>query len=186
MKKIWIGLAVFSIVALSFGAASYAYAQGGSNPWGGSHNPGMMGSGYSSEMMGDYDYSGYGMLNGGEDFHMMGDEDGPMHEAMIAAFADALGLTPEELETRHDDGETLWEIAEALGLSESEIQALTVSARGEAMIQAVGDGQFDQEQADWMLSHMGEGTFGSGDCDGSAGGFHGHGMNWDASTGARP
>jgi DNA-binding phage protein len=115
---------------------------------------------------------------------MMGDEEGPMHDAMISAFADALGLTPEELEDRHDEGESLWQIAEDLGLSESEIQALMVSARGEAMAQAVADGQLTQEGADEMLSHMGAGTFDSGSCDGSAGGFHGHGMkehgiNWD-------
>jgi len=117
---------------------------------------------------------------------MMGAEEGPMHDAMISAFADALGLTPEELEARHDDGETLWQIAEAQGLSESDIQTLMVTARGEALTQAVADGELDQEQADWMLSHMDEGTFGSGSCDGSTGGFHGHGMNWDTSAGARP
>ncbi len=190
MKKIWIGLAVLSIVALSFGAASYAYAQSGSNPWGGFHNPGMMGSGY-----GDHSEYGYGMMSRGFGPGMMGAEDGPMHDAMITAFADALGLSPEELEARHDDGETLWQIADALGLSESDIQTLMVTARDAALAQAVTDGQLTQEQADGMLSHMGAGmgagTFGGGSCDGSAGGFHGHGMkghgmNWDASAGARP
>ena len=111
MKKILIGLAVFSIVTLTFGAVNYAYAQGGLNPWGGFHNPGMMGSGYSSEMMGDYDHTGHSMMNGGDDFHMMGDEGGPMHDAMITSLAGALGLTAEELEARHDAGETHWEIA---------------------------------------------------------------------------
>lgn len=190
MKKIWIGLAVLSIVALSFGAASYAYAQSGSNPWGGFHNPGMMGSGY-----GDHSEYGYGMMSRGFGPGMMGAEDGPMHDAMITAFADALGLSPEELEARHDDGETLWQIADALGLSESDIQTLMVTARDAGLAQAVADGQLTQEQADGMLSHMGAGmgagTFGGGSCDGSAGGFHGHGMkghgmNWDASAGARP
>lgn len=178
MKKILIGLAVFSIVALTFGAVNFAYAQGGTNPWGGFHNPGMMGGNY-----GDHNYD---MMGSGFGPGMMSAEEGPMHDAMITAFADALGLTPAELEARHDAGETLWQIAEAQGLSESEVQTLMFTARDGALAQAVVDGQFTQEQADWMLSHMDEGNFGSGSCHGGTDGFQGHGMNWDTNTGARP
>ena len=78
--------------------------------------------GYGHGMMGG-DGRGYGMGYG-----VMGwnGEHGPMHEVMVAAMAEALDLTSEEIEDRHNSGETVWEIAEAEGLSAEEIQASSI------------------------------------------------------------
>ena len=79
---------------------------------------------------------------------------GFLHEPMFAAMAEALGLTPEELQTRIDAGETMWDIAESQGLSAEQFKAKMIQARTEALNQAVADGLITQEQADWMTSRM--------------------------------
>ena len=107
---------------------------------------------------------------------------------MIAAFAEALGLTPEELETRRDGGETLWQIAEAQGISSEDFATLWTDARTAALEQAVSDGVIAQEQADWMIQRMAQRQAagfgpGSGACTGAGpqGGFHrGPGWRWNA------
>jgi hypothetical protein len=99
-------------------------------------------------------------------------EYGPLHDAMIAAMAEAFGMTPEEIQAAHDAGKTMWDIAEEQGLSADEFQALMIEARTKALEQAVAGGLITQEQADWMLSRMnqqfaaGYGP-GSGACDGT-------------------
>jgi len=181
MKKILLVVAGFLVAVLVFGVAGFAYAQSKTPatpeyPYG----PGMMGPG----MMGNYDNdaSGYshGMMGG---YGMMGwnGEEGPMHEAMVAAVANALGLTPEEIETRHDAGETLWEIAEAEGLSAEEIQDLMSPAHDTALEEAVANGDLTQEQADWMDSHMEQMWENGSPCDNQDGTSfmpHRGGMDW--------
>ncbi|RME87691.1 MAG: LysM peptidoglycan-binding domain-containing protein [Anaerolineae bacterium] len=113
----------------------------------------------------------------GHGYGMMGDEEGPLHDAMIAAFAEAVGLTPEEVEARHDAGETLWQIAASQGLSPEEIRDLLLTVRQKALEQAVAEGLLTPEQAEWMQSHMGRGAYGGfGACDGSGPAFRGPGF----------
>jgi len=158
MKNIFLVVSGFVVAALVFGVAGFAYAQSQTPatpdyPYG----PGMMaendgyGPGFGRGMMGGY--GGHGMMGG---YGMMdwNGEEGPMHEAMVTAVAEALGLTPDEIEARHDAGETLWQIAEAEGLSAEEIQDLMLSAHDAALEDAVVNGWLTQEQADWMDSHM--------------------------------
>lgn len=107
---------------------------------------------------------------------------GPMHETMLNTLADALDLTPEELEARHDAGETFWEIAEAEGLSAEEIQELMFSAHDVALEDAVANGWLTEEQAEWMDSHMQQQMLeGGSHCGGrngqSTNSFRG-GMHW--------
>ncbi len=158
MKKILLVVASFVVAALVFSVAGFAYAQSQNPPTPEyPYGPGMMaeydgyGPGFGRGMMGGY--GGYGRMGG---YGMMGwnGEEGPMHEAMVAAVSEALGLTPEEIETRHDAGETLWEIAKAEGLSTEEIQDLMSSAHNAALEEAVANGWLTQEQSDWMDSHM--------------------------------
>jgi hypothetical protein len=119
-----------------------------------------------------------GMMGGG-----FSGEYGPMHTYMIEAFAEALGIEPDELQSRRDAGETHWQIAESLGFSQEEFSQLWVDARTEALNQAVADGVITQEQADWMIQHMaamqgaGYGP-GSGGCmgAGAGSGFRGGGQ----------
>lgn len=144
MKKIWIGIAVFSVAVLVFGAASFAYAQ--------SRTPSPSDYPHGPWMMGEYEGYAGGMMGFG---HMgWNSESGPMHEFMVASLAEALALSPEEIEERHDAGETLWEIAAAEGLSDEEIQDLMDSAHDDALEQAVASGWLSEEQAEWMDDHM--------------------------------
>lgn len=94
---------------------------------------------------------------------------GPMHEYMEQAMADALGLSMDEFETRHDAGETFYQIALDEGFKAEEIPALMQAARAEALDAAAADGVISQEQADWMGSRgFGRGGMmggkGNGEC----------------------
>ena len=185
MKKILLIAVGFMVAVLVFGVAGFAYAQSQTPPTPEyPYGPGMMGGGYGRGYDRGYGQGmmgGYGMhaLNGVEGMGWDG-EYGPMHEAMIAALAEALDLTPEELEARHDAGETMWQIAESQGLSAEEIQDLILSAHDAVLDDAVADGLLTEEQADWMdahMEHMESGMFGNG-------GFGGHcdGAGWNASS----
>jgi len=107
---------------------------------------------------------------------------GPLHEYMVNAFAAALGLTPEELQTRLASGETMATIAQSLGLSLEEFRNLMIEARTDAINQAVANGVLTQECANWMLQRRNQmqnqvGGFGFGHCGGSFGGS-GRGAGW--------
>lgn len=138
MKKTFTFIAILGIAVLAFSAIGTAFAHG--------PNPG------SPDGDDPYPY-GYGHMGGGYGMGWYGEE-GPLHDAMIASLAEALELPADELEARHDAGETLWEIAEAEGLTEDEIQKLMFSAHDQALENAVAEGWLTQEQADWMSEHM--------------------------------
>lgn len=179
MKKILIGITVLSIIVLTLGVAGYVYAQGQTTTPDYPYGPGMM-EGYDG-------YNGYGMMGYGQGMMgagMMGwdGDEGPMHEAMIGALAEALGLSAEEVEARHDAGETLWDIAEAEGLNDDEIRELMFTAHDTALAEAVQDGWLSQGQADWMDEHMEQmwdDDYGHCDGDDRPGpGARWHGMSW--------
>ena len=162
MKKFLVISAVAILAVLVLGVAGFAYAQSQTPPPpdGPTYGPGMMGRwggrGFGQGMMGRWSRGGYG----------------PMHEYMVDAFAEALNLTHEELEAKLGDGETMWSIAQAQGLSDEEIADLMVEARTKALEQAVADGALTQEQADWMIQRMQEmqsAGFGPGYCHGFSG-----------------
>jgi hypothetical protein len=118
------------------------------------------------------------------------DSVGPMHEYMEDAMAEAVGLTVEEFEARHDVGETFYQIALAEGFTAEEIPALMQAARTKGLEAAAAAGVITQEQAEWMGSRGhggmmyggGYGGYGNGECpmyDGDAvpyGGQFGPGM----------
>jgi hypothetical protein len=168
MRKIlWVAVG-FIVAVLVFGVASFAYAHSQTPPTPEyPYGPGMMSGGYGRGHGRGY---GHGMMGWGGEY-------GPMHEAMIAALAETLDLTSEELEARHDAGESMWQIAESEGLSAAEIQDLMLSTHDKALQDAVANGQLTEEQAEWMDAHMeqmwsgeyGDGGFG-GHCGG--GGWH--------------
>ena len=174
MKKTLFVLTIVGVAALALGIAGFAYAQAQTPTPLPGYGPGMIGGGYGygrGGMMGQ----GYGpgMMGAGFGYGMMGanGEMGALHEYMYPAMAAALGLTPEEFDTRHEAGETFWDIAGTQGLTTEEAWGLMQTARDEALQQAVANGVITQEFADQMLTHMdemhGEG-FGpaSGHCNG--------------------
>ncbi|MBS1250689.1 MAG: hypothetical protein MAG431_02284 [Chloroflexi bacterium] len=103
---------------------------------------------------------GPGVGRPGREPGMFGGEASPLHDAMSAAIADAFGLTVEELDAMHENGETLWTWAESQGLTVEEFQVKMLEARQNALQQAVDDGTITQEQADQMLEHQGGPGFG--------------------------
>lgn len=74
-------------------------------------------------------------------------------EAMHATIAQALGMTVDELEAAHVDGQRLPEIAEAQGVTMEAVQTAVEAARTTAIEQALAAGTITQEQADMLLSH---------------------------------
>jgi|SRR3990172_304914 len=171
MKNIMLVLAGVIIGVVALGVVGFAYAQVQNPPdaqFAQGYGPGMMGglgrgvmSGYRLGMMGDGNY-------------------GPMHTYMVDSFAAALGLTPEELQTRIDAGESMWQVAQSQGLSDEEISALMLEARGEALQKAVAAGALTQEQANWMITHMQQSGMSPGFCHGAGGAASGwqRGPGW--------
>ena len=103
--------------------------------------------------------------------------EGPMHDYMLNAIADALSISPAEFESRRDAGETAYQIASDLGISPDTIPALLSDARSKALEAAAADGVISQDQAAWMESR-GAGR-GAGNCLGNQGQI-GLGRGWRA------
>jgi len=141
MKKT---LLIVALVILALGAlgVGVVVAQGGQPPV----------SGYGQGMMWDRD-------------------EGPLHDYMIKAMAEAVGLSETEFESRHDASETFYQIALAEGFTADEIPALMQDARAKALDAAAADGVISQEQSDWMNSR----GFGRGDMMGGFGRYGGYG-----------
>ncbi len=88
-----------------------------------------------------------------------------MHEYMVKAMADALGISTSDFEARRDAGKTAYQIALDLGISADKIPTLLSDARSKALDAAVADKAITQAQADWMkISRRG---MGHGNCDGT-------------------
>jgi hypothetical protein len=115
---------------------------------------------------------------------------GYMHDEMVAVYAEALGMTADELDARLDAGETLAKVAYSTGMTATEFRDLAVTLREKAINLAVKNGTITQEQADWMISRWtGQNTgsgFGAGRGARMGGGVgggrgaRGTGMGWNA------
>lgn len=128
MKKTMIVLGVIAVLALSLGAAGMAYAQTVTPP-----QPGLGGRGP--------------MIGTGQT--------GPLHTYMVNAMAESLGLSVKDLESRLTAGETFYQIALSQGIAADKIPSLMQEVRTKAVEQALADKVITQEQADWMLQHLG-------------------------------
>ncbi len=171
MKKIVVVASIVLATIAVLSIAGFAYAQTQTPPV---YGPGMMGGSYGRGgrgpgMMGGY---GAGMMGGA-----YGDE-GPMHEYMVDAFAGALDLTPEEVESRLDAGESMYDIAISQGFTAEQFAELMDQAHDTALDQAVAAGVITQQQADFMDERMG-GMFGAGAGTGCGG--YGSGGRWNNS-----
>ncbi len=78
---------------------------------------------------------------------------GPLHDDMIAALANGLGLSADDLKARLAKGETAGAIAQAKGMSLEQFRSLWQQARTEAVKTALAKGEITQAQADWMQQH---------------------------------
>jgi hypothetical protein len=116
---------------------------------------GMMGgdkNGYGpGGMMGERGFNSGGMMHGYDAGITC---TAKMKDYMISAFASAVGLTTDEVNTRLTNGETLQAIALAQGKTEADLPALWTQVCQDALNKAVADGVITQAQADLMLQHM--------------------------------
>ena len=103
-------------------------------------------------MMNGYGYGPGGMMGGRGTRIERGA--GFMHEYMISAFASAVGLTVDQVNTRVQNGETLTQIANAQGFTGDKLTQLVTQIRQAALDQAVAAGVITQAQADLMLERM--------------------------------
>lgn len=163
MKLIRIILAAVTVVlALTAIGASIVAAKSFS-AWGLFNTTGMMGQG-----------SYYGMMNGSSHAQMMGrngtnGEDqswmdqmhawmsasGGMHEMVWKGLADALGMTPDELNAELANGKTIAQIAGSKGIQKEQLAAALQTSVKAGLEKAVADRVITQKEADQMLEHMG-------------------------------
>ena len=89
---------------------------------------------------------------GGMGRGMMGNRygDSAMHELHFGLLAEKLGLSTAELEEKLQNGQTLQEVALELGWTKDNFSELLNETHASALKQAVEEGIFTQEQADWM------------------------------------
>jgi hypothetical protein len=115
---------------------------------------------------------------------MMAGGEGPMHDYMVKALAEALGMDAAKLESRLDGGETVYQIALAQGIAAEDIPALLTAAHDKALDSAVTAGVISQQQADWMKSRgFGRGGgMGTGVCDGTGNSQMHGGGRWQQAT----
>jgi hypothetical protein len=93
----------------------------------------------------------------------MSNSEGRLHDFIIKAYADALGLTTEALEARLDNGETAYQIAFSQGIAADQIPAVLAEARLKALESAVAAGVITSDQAAWMMTRgFGQGGYGHG------------------------
>jgi hypothetical protein len=114
MKKFLVFAAIAAVVVIAAaGMTTWVFAQDAppACPNCGEYGSGRMGGrgGFGGQASGSY---------------------GPLHDYMFPAVAEALGLTPEELQAAHDSGQTFYDIAAAQGLTVEEAQALMADRAG--------------------------------------------------------
>jgi hypothetical protein len=158
MKKLVKSFVILAVVAIALGSASAVFAQS-STPetptgFGSRGNRGGMGSGST-------------FLNQNRDSF----EDGLLHDEMIAAFAEALDLDVEVVETRLADGETMAEIALSTGLTLDEFRTVLKDVRTQVHEWAVEEGILPEAQGPrggmgrfGGMKGDGQGLYGSGEC----------------------
>ncbi len=159
MKKTFIGILIAAVVVVALATAGFVYAQSdqpntpnGQVPFG-YGGRGHMGGGMMGGRFGSNGEAGSGVL----------------HDYMISAFAEKLGLSVDTLNERLANGETMMDIAAEQDLTIAEFRTLMTDARTAAIDKALADGVITQEQADWMKSNSG-GRFGGGMRGGRFGG----------------
>ena len=162
------------VAALAVLGAGFAFAQT-PTPWGG-YGYGMMGNG-PGMMSGDYGMmsgnGGYGMTpafapgasvgqfgQSGDGYAWMNSmyewmtTTGGMHTIVWNGLAEALGLTPDELNAELASGKTLTQIAEAKSVSQEQLAAALEASVKAGLEKAVADGVLTQAQTKQMLNHM--------------------------------
>ena len=166
MNKLMKTFVILAVVAIALGSASTVFAQ--------SDTPDTP-IGYGGVGIGSRSKRG-GRGNGSQMLYQNRDsmEDGLLHDAMITAFSEALGISVEDLETRLSDGESLAEIALSTDLTLEEFRTLLKDIRTQVHEEAAAEGLLPGSQSGW-LNERREGNIGYGARRGGGQGLHGAG-----------
>lgn len=108
------------------------------------------GKGMGAAPKADQDWSGKMGMRG----EMPGMKDSWMHDALLKAFADKLGLTVDAVTARLEAGETHAKIAESKGITGDAFTTLWKEIHTQVIAQAVTDGKLTQEQADAFKARL--------------------------------
>lgn len=156
-KRMLIGAAVLGSVAAvglflvtpqSVSAAGRGNGYGAGN--GARMHQGMMGGGRMGGMMGGM----RGGMNGGMMAMMPAMLE--IHQNELAAVAELLGMTTEDLTTALQNGTDVLDLAAEKNVDAAKITEAQVAARKAGLDELVAAGTLTQEQADLMLEHMAE------------------------------
>jgi hypothetical protein len=163
MKKVLM-IAVTIVAVIALGNVVLASAQVSNQP--GPQN-GTCPLGYTCPMSGTHAYrggmmGGRGMMSGNYTNTMplrgalMGSLMGAhgMHEQVMTAVAQKLGLTYAELNTALQNGQTVAQLAEAKGVSLDALKTTALAALKASFADLVKQGVVTQAQADAMADHM--------------------------------
>ncbi len=135
--------------------------QNGVDRDGGTYGQGRMGGGNRGMMNGfgfnDNDENRRGNFAGTAGF-----EPGLLHEKMIAAMADKLGYTVDELNQQFTDGKSLLDIAAEKNMTVAELIQMQTDVKTQVIDQALKDKLITQAQADFMKQNDGHMGFGMG------------------------
>jgi len=141
MSKTWKIITIVAIVAVAIGIA------------------GVVGVAYAQTAARQASFAGgYGVRRGAAMGTRLAGNDGaygPLHDDMIAALAQGLGMSTEDLQARLAKGETVASIAQEKGLTLDQFRTLWQEARQKAINAAVAAGTITQQQADRMLQQTG-------------------------------
>jgi hypothetical protein len=151
MKKILLSIVLVGVLVAAFATVGAVSAQGYGTQAGQGSSFGMGGRGRMADNLG---YAGTG--------------DGPLHEYLIAAVSEKLGVSTDVLEESIANGDRLVNVALEQGFTIDEFRAMMTEARTTAVAQAEAAGVITQEQAEWMTSRAG------GAMRGGRGGFGGY------------
>lgn len=167
MKKLMKSIVILAVIAVALGSFTSVFAQ--------TDTPGdpvgYGGGGISSRSKRGGQGTGSTWLYQNRE----ASEGGLLHDAMIAAFSEALGIPVEDLETRIADGESLADIALSTGMTIEDFRTLLNDIRTEVHDQAVEDGLLPGEQSGWVNNRRAAmGTFGSRRVNGQS--AHGRGQ----------
>jgi hypothetical protein len=161
MKKfLLIGLIVgLVLVLVGGGGVVYARVTAANNP------PSVTITNHQNQQQDFIPYGPNGKGNGnifpygpGENMRQRGFQinpaEGVLHDYIISAFAKAVGLTLDQVNTRLANGETLRQIAIAQGFSGDKLTQLATQIVKDAINQAVSAGVITQAQADKLLERL--------------------------------
>ncbi len=166
MNKLMKTFVILAVVAIALGSASAVFAQ--------TDTPDSP-IGYGGVGIGSRSKRG-GRGNGSQMLYQNRDsmEDGLLHDAMIAAFSEALNIPVLDLEERLAAGESMADIALSTGMTLEDFRTLLTEIRTTVHDQAVEEGLLPGSQFGWTNERP-EGNTGYGARRGGGQGMYGAG-----------